>query len=280
MRHKTSSDEHFPVSMLIATRLKPLVRAYYLAARFADDIADNPQLLPDQKAEKLQAVRQAFLQPEANSDLQLIRGLGRLFAAERLDSSLFLDLLTAFERDCANRPIRVWEELLEYCRYSAAPVGRFMLAIHDENPTGYLPAENLSSILQILNHLNSLKEDLSLLQRCYIPLDLMQKYDVKPSDLGLSYTTPNVQALLKELISKTESMLSDIQVLPTLINSFLLRFNVCVILSLTNSVIQKNKKADILQNPQRPGLWDWGKALVSGFMRAAFCRHTRQGRLL
>ena len=280
VRQKTFHDEQFPVGLLTAPSLKPLILAYYQAARFADDIADNPWLSPEQKQKKLLAVRQAFLQPDTGSDLLVIRGLGRLFAAERLDTSLFLDLLTAFERDAAGHPVRIWEELLDYCRYSAAPVGRFMLAIHNENPSGYLPAENLCAILQILNHLNSLKEDLSLLGRCYIPADIMQKYGVRTGDLGLSYTTPQVKALLAEVIARVEALQADVLILPSLVKSFRLRFEIGVILSLTNSMIQKNKKADILQSPPSLGIWDWLKALASGFRRAVFCKYTGQGRAI
>ena len=87
VRQKTFHDEQFPVGLLTAPSLKPLILAYYQAARFADDIADNPWLSPEQKQKKLLAVRQAFLQPDTGSDLLVIRGLGRLFAAERLDAS-------------------------------------------------------------------------------------------------------------------------------------------------------------------------------------------------
>lgn len=280
MMHKTSQREDFPVSMLVSRRYKPLVNAYYQAARFADDIADNPMLSSAQKLEKLAAVREAFMQPDKSGDLQLIRGLGRLFVAERLDASLFLDLLEAFERDAAGKPIRIWEELIEYCRFSAAPVGRFMLAIHDESPNTYLPAENLCAVLQLLNHMSGIKEDLSLLRRCYIPQSMMDEYDVRASDLGLQTTLPEVRRLLVSLMLKIEKMQPDAEILPHLVKNFRLRVNVCVILSLINSMIQKYKNTDILQAGIHPKAGDWTKALFKGFFQALFCGWTRRERVL
>lgn len=84
--------------------------------------------------------------------------MGKLFGMENLANTLFLDLLTAFERDAENRQPEIWEQLIDYCKYSAAPVGRFMLAIHDENPSTYLPAETLCAALQIVNHIQDLKK--------------------------------------------------------------------------------------------------------------------------
>ena len=276
MRNPREHKEDFPVSFFIGKKLRPLVDAYYQAARFADDTADTPRLTPEQKTEKLAAVRSAFMQPSAGNDLQVVRGLGRLFVSERLDSSLYLDLLEAFGRDAANRPVRIWEELIDYCRYSAAPVGRFLLAIHDENPSAALPAENLCIILQLLNHLSDIKNDLSLLNRCYIPENLMKEYGVRKTDFGLSVSRPEVKRLLAEIMSRIEKMQADAALLPPLIKNFRLRLNACVILSLTNSVIKRHIKSDILQNPPRTAGTDWAKACIKGFFGALFCKTKQQ----
>ena len=280
MKHKTAKDEQFPVKQLVPASLRPLVDTYYQAAREADDIADNPCLQQDEKLRRLAAVREAFLQPSAADDRPEIRRLGKLFVAENLDASLFLDLLTAFERDAAGRPVRIWEELMDYCRYSAAPVGRFILAVHDEAPSAILPAEQLCIVLQMINHLGDIKQDLSQLGRCYIPQDMMQKYGVRPSDFGLNYTSSAVRELLDEMLSRTGAMLKEAALLPALIRNFRLRFNICVILSLTNSMLQKYKRADFLQNPPRPNMTDRLKAFCLGMIKALRNRPEGQGRVL
>ena len=281
MRHKvTYHNENFPIGMMFSSKLKPLVELYYQAARFADDIADSNILEKEKKLSKLEDITKAFLSPESGNNLTIIRKLGKMFAKERLDASLYTDLLKAFEKDAAGLKIHVWEELVDYCRYSAAPVGRFMLAISDENVSTYLPAENLCVLLQIIDHLSDIKEDLSLLGRIYIPSTIMKEYNVKDSDLGLNYTKPEVKLMLDEITKRLEKMQDDARILPKLIKKLSLRFEVCVILSLTSSMIKKYKKVDILQKSPKPHTIDWIKAFFVGSIRAVFCKKVHQGRVL
>ncbi len=272
MMHKTDKDEDFPVCFLASGELRTAIATYYTAARFADDVADNPFISSQDKLQKLEAVRQAFLHPDQADNLPIIRKLSSIFVAHNLDRSLYLDLLRAFEQDSDFSSIRVFQELIQYCRYSAAPVGRFMLALYQEHPMTYLPGENLCIVLQILNHLGHIKDDLSWLKRCYIPLDMIQSHGLKTSDFGLSYSSVEVINLLHDLAAKTSAMLADAQVLPRLIKNFRLRFEVCVILSLTNSVLKQCKNRDILQNPPRPDKWTWMKSIIVGLWRALFRR--------
>ena len=276
----TYHNENFPVGMMISSKLKPLVEIYYHAARFADNIADSNLLARDQKLSKLDDITKAFLAPESGNNLPLIRNLGKVFVKENLDASLYTDLLKAFEKDASEEKIQVWEELINYCRYSAAPVGRFMLAISNENVSTYLPAENLCVLLQIIDHLSDIKEDLSILGRVYIPSEIMKEYNVRKSDLGLSYTKPEVKAMLNDIIKRLEKMQDDAKILPRLIKGFGLRVEVGIIISLTNSMIKKYKKADILQQSPKPSFVDWIKAIFSGFFRAIFCKKVHQGRVL
>lgn len=271
----TYHNENFPVGMMVAPKMKYLVDMYYQAARFADDIADSNVLSKDQKLNKLEDISKAFLTPESGNNLLLIRNLGKMFVKENLDASLYTDLLKAFEKDASGIKIQIWEELIDYCRYSASPVGRFMLAISNENVSTYLPAENLCVLLQIIDHLSDIKEDLSFLRRVYIPSEIMKEYNVRESDLGLSYTKPEVKQMLNDIVQRLEKMQDDAKILPGLIKSFSLRFEICIILSLTNSMIKRYKKVDILQKSPKPTVLSWIKALVVGFFASVFCKKVR-----
>ena len=68
------------------------------------------------KLAKLENISKAFLNPNGGADIMSVRRLGKLFVANNLDASLFMDLLVAFERDVNNKPIRIWEELIDYSR--------------------------------------------------------------------------------------------------------------------------------------------------------------------
>ena len=80
-----------------------------------------------------------------------------------------LDLLIAFRRDATKLRYADWDELYDYCRYSAMPVGRHVLDLHGEDRATYVPSDALCTSLQVLNHLQDCAKDLAALDRCYLP---------------------------------------------------------------------------------------------------------------
>ena len=192
IRKKTAADENFPVaSLLIKKELRPLVRHYYNLARLADDIADNPRLKPREKLLQLNDLEDIFLNLKKNrrKKWQAAVILHEDFVKEQLDFSLVTDLFTAFRRDAENFRYQTWAQLTDYCRYSAVPVGRFMLAIHNENPATYLPAAALCTVLQIVNHIQDIKYDCLQLDRIYLPAEMMKEFGVAKKDLGAARET-------------------------------------------------------------------------------------------
>ena len=103
VKHKRPQDESFPVGKLVKKSLRPLVLAYYNAARSADDIADAQNLTREEKLAQLAETARAFHNKEAEGQFRAAADLGKLFEMENLANTLFLDLLTAFERDAENR---------------------------------------------------------------------------------------------------------------------------------------------------------------------------------
>ena len=273
MNRKQAKDENFPVGMLISPKLKNIVQTYYQAARDADDAADNPLLSAEQKKAVLDNIELAFRQPDRPTEFKSAAKLGRLFAAENLDSSLYTDLLTAFRMDAENQPIEIWEQLLNYCNYSAVPVGRFMLAIHNENPSSYLPAATLCAVLQITNHLQDLKKDAVNLQRFYLPHEMMEQHGARYSDIYLSFTKPALREVINETTDKLRMMLQDAEPIFKIVKNIRLKWELGVIFSLTNSMIKKIERRDVLHDNIRLNGFDWIKALGSGLNRILWQKH-------
>ena len=168
MRHKQQKDENFPVaSFLLGKGNRKIVTAYYNFARYGDDIADNPDLSEAEKTKRLEQLEQALYgKAERETEAhQIAEPLRKAFIAENLSFSLASDLLTAFRQDAACFHYETWGQLMAYCQHSAAPVGRFLLALHNENPSTYLPANALCAALQIVNHVQDLKYDAKTLKR-------------------------------------------------------------------------------------------------------------------
>ena len=123
---KGNTDENFPVaSILIQPRHREIVLAFYKFARTADDVADNQRAGADEKLRVLECMRTSLLGEDSAVEESV--ALRELLAERKLSNVHALDLLEAFRRDVSKLRYATWAELMEYCRFSAMPVGRFSL---------------------------------------------------------------------------------------------------------------------------------------------------------
>ncbi len=169
---KGRGDENFPVgSWLIRRELRPHVHAFYRFAREADDIADNPALAPDDKLRRLDRMGEVLdgAPGEASPAAAAMRAS---LAATGVTAQHCHDVLRAFRLDATKLRYRDWDDLMDYCRYSAAPVGRQLLDLHGETratwqrpPTrfSWQRAPGAGTILQ------DCAEDFRALDRVYLP---------------------------------------------------------------------------------------------------------------
>ena len=280
MNHQTAENSQSLIMRLCAKRFAALINTYNRGVSIVRGIADDPSSSTDEKLRRLENIRQAFLHPQTDDDYPAAKKLGKMFVTENLDASLFLDVLREYEQNAGAPHIRIWEELLGYCRALAAPEGRLILALYNERVSAVLPMEQLCIVCYLVDYLGRIKKDVSLQKRCLIPADIMQKYDVRPGDFGLNYTTPGADKILLELCGRIEKILKDVNMLPGQITNFTLRLKICVILSLTNSMLQKYKRIDFLQNPPCLNMADWLWAFVFGGLSAVKRKLFGQGHVL
>ena len=270
LRHKNKHQENFPVGMMMINReLRRLVSDYYTFARYADDIADNPHLKPQNKVEKLYELEEIFTGQKTykGQKLKFVQSLKFEFEKHNLSPSLATDLLIAFRKDSLGFDYQTWGQLVDYCKYSAAPVGKFMLAIHNEHPSTYLPATSLCVALQIVNHVQDLKYDISLLKRLYLPADIMQKFHLRKEDLLQNKSSLSLNKAKEYIMEKTQGLVKEGSLLPELIHNTCLRIEVCIILSLTNIMIRKILKGDILAQEIKLSHFDWIKGIFAGIFK-------------
>ena len=171
--------ENFPVaSWLCPARLRPAVVAIYAFARTADDIADEGSASPAERLADLAAYRDELA--------ACVRGgagfarwpgvfvpLAAAMRAYALPPALFEDLLSAFEQDVAKTRDAAGyasrDELLDYCRRSANPVGRLMLHLYGVHDAAALhQSDCVCTALQLINFWQDLSVDLPR-GRYYVP---------------------------------------------------------------------------------------------------------------
>jgi squalene synthase HpnC len=180
---KGHKDENFPVaSLLIAPRHRPPVMAFYKFVRAADDVADSATAAPEEKLALLELMR-ASLVGESNAIPEGVT-LRDILSARGLSPVHALDLLEAFRRDCTKSRYADWDELIDYCRYSAMPVGRFVLDVHGESPDLWPANDALCAALQVINHLQDCAKDYREINRVYIPEPLLAVAGIGVEALG------------------------------------------------------------------------------------------------
>lgn len=225
---KGPRDENFPVaSVLIRPSHRPLILAFYRFARAADDIADHATAPPAEKLRRLDAFR-ASLMGEADSADPAV-ALRIALAARNLTPQHGIELLEAFRRDVTMLRYPDWDALMDYCRYSAMPVGRFVLDVHGEDKDTWPASDALCAALQVINHLQDCRKDCRDLDRVYIPLDSMHAAGIGPEALLADEASPALRQVIIGLARRTQTLLAQARPFAGQIRDTRLSFEVTVI---------------------------------------------------
>jgi squalene synthase HpnC len=204
---KGHKDENFPVaSFLIAPKYRPAVMAFYHFVRFADDIADHATALPEEKLRLLEEMRTTLV-GTSDASPEGVR-LRAVLAQSGLDPVHALDLLEAFRRDVTKLRYNDWGDLLDYCRYSAMPVGRFVLDVHGECRDTWPANDALCAALQIINHLQDCAKDYRELNRVYLPQDVLAAAGVDVTALAAPAASPALKSVIAGLARKNAELLA------------------------------------------------------------------------
>jgi hydroxysqualene synthase len=242
---KTSRGENFPVaSALIARRHRAPILAYYRFARAADDVADHPTLSPKRKLALLDRL-EATLLGTCDADPAALP-LRKEIAARGLSPTHALDLLTAFRLDVGKRRYADWGELIDYCRYSAMPVGRFVLDVHGEDRASWPANDALCTALQIINHLQDCGRDYRTLDRVYLPLDALAASGTEVAALAAAEASPQLRACLSALAARTASLLPEAARLPGQVEDRRLAIETAVIVALARKLLALLRTRDPL----------------------------------
>ncbi|QHC35110.1 squalene synthase HpnC [Komagataeibacter xylinus] len=245
---KDAGDENFPVgSLLISRRLRPHVHAYYDFARVIDDIVDTDQLDAPAKIARLDAMEEVVLGTRLappRPDAQTAVRVGQTLRETGVPASTATDLIVAFRQDAVKNRYDSWEELEEYCRYSANPVGRFLLELHGEDPGTFGPSDALCTALQVLNHLQDCADDLRNLDRCYLPRPWLEQAEATIDDLRGRHASPGLRRVFNQLLDRVDELNRRASLLPGLIRDRRMRMEAAVIVGLSKRLAVRLRGED------------------------------------
>lgn len=206
--------ENFPVaSLLLPAHLRYAVSVIYQFAREADDIADEGDASESARLQALQSYEdqllliQAYIQPE----LPFFKTLQQVVRTHKLEVQSLLDLISAFKQDVVKTRYAGFEELLDYCRRSANPVGRLMLQLYAaDTPQNRLWSDQICTALQLINFYQDIAIDLQKhgqQGRIYLCQDEMQAAGITEHDLHLQRLDDTWQAFFLYNVARAEQFL-------------------------------------------------------------------------
>jgi squalene synthase HpnC len=167
-------------------KLRHPVQVIYAFARSADDFADEGDVPDTVRLANLESFRLEIKKIEAgeSTNSALFYALAEVIHKHQLPLQPFYDLLDAFSQDVVQKRYATFDELMDYCRRSANPVGNLMLHLYEKaTPENLFMSDAICSALQLINFWQDVKIDF-VKPRIYIPQDDLQRFGVTEKQIG------------------------------------------------------------------------------------------------
>jgi squalene synthase HpnC len=194
------------VSFLLPARLHQHFYNVYAFCRWADDLGDeignteeSLRLLEWWRGELAGMYR-------GRAEHPVFVALQQTVSKCRIPEEPFADLIRAFVQDQTVTRYREWDHLIDYCRYSANPVGRLVLYL-----CGYADAERqrlsdcTCTALQLANFWQDVTVD-ALKDRVYLPLRLLERHGCRVDDIFARRFTPQFRDAMREAVEKAREL--------------------------------------------------------------------------
>lgn len=218
--------ENFPVaSRLLNKKLRQPISVVYAFARSADDFADEGDFdaaqrltMLDHYIQQLQQIEQALKLTSAENNTAfyyesqdpIFTALADVIYKFQLPISLFYDLLSAFKQDVVTLRYETFDDLLDYCRRSANPIGRILLYLnHSASAENLLFSDAICSALQLINFYQDIAQDIDENNRLYLPLEEMSHFKVTIEAIQQHINNKHTHKLLQQQLHRTQQLLES-----------------------------------------------------------------------
>lgn len=208
----TNHYENFPVaSLLLPARLRPAVQAIYAFARSADDIADEGDASAEARHAALNAYEVALdrIEQKKPAENDLFKSLETIIIEYALPMAPFRALLSAFKQDVVTSRYENFEDLLDYCRRSANPVGCLMLHLYGAaTEQNMRDSDAICSALQLINFWQDVAIDWNK-QRIYLPLEDLRRFNVSQAHIASAVNDRAWRNLMQFEVMRVRKMMLE-----------------------------------------------------------------------
>lgn len=203
--------ENFPVaSWFLPKKLRLPISVIYAFARHADDLADEGELNDSERYKALEHYQADFEKAlkDSYSDNPLFFALTDVIKNHQLPTNLFFDLLTAFKMDTKTKRYANFDDVLNYCHYSANPVGRLLLHLHKQNTAENLQnSDAICTALQLINFYQDIHQDIQENNRIYIPTNELAQFNITEQHFSEQINDVNMQRLMQFQTERAEKLM-------------------------------------------------------------------------
>lgn len=265
-----SHYENFPVvSLLVPKKLQKHIAVVYWFARTADDFADEGNLSGDERMNSLIKFEQRFtcaISGESENFLEI--ALAETIKTKNLNPNHFLNLLKAFKQDVTKKRYNNFDEVLDYCKHSANPVGRIILELFDiRDPEAFAYSDRICTALQLTNFLQDSSIDFER-GRIYYPVSEMEKFGVEEKLFEIKENNHNFQQLVEYNLVRIERLFDEGKNLFPFLNG---RLKIEVVWTVYGGQAILNKirrnKFDVLNSRQSLSRFDNFKLIVKSVLK-------------
>jgi len=211
LKFTKSHYENFPVvSFLIPKNLRKHVAIIYWFARTADDYADEGNFSKGEQLEKLNNFEfrlKQLLNGKAESDYEF--ALANTIIEKKLTTENFYNLIKAFKQDVIKKRYENFDEVIDYCKHSANPVGRLILELYDirkEEAIKY--SDKICTALQLTNFLQDVSIDYKK-GRIYLPKDEMEMLQITEKLFEYKENNHKLKQLVKHYIDRIQYLFDE-----------------------------------------------------------------------
>jgi hydroxysqualene synthase len=244
---KASKDENFPVgSFLLSKAVRPHVAVFYAFARAIDDVADNPELAPQEKVDRLDGFDKALMGLNDDPAFEKAHIVRSSLIYTGVPIQHCRDLISAFKQDAVKSRYDDWDELIDYCDRSAAPVGRYLLDLHGVSKDLYPASDALCNALQVINHLQDCQEDYREMNRVYLPQDWMAGAKIDVDALNKPFTGRGLRQVIDVCLNETAELLNIARQLPGPMSSRRLAMESAAIIRIAERLVDELRLRDPL----------------------------------
>jgi squalene synthase HpnC len=199
------------VSLLLPRRLHQDFFNVYAFCRWADDLGDEMGS-PERSLELLAWWRAELEAMYAGKTRHpVFVALRETIERHAIEQQPFADLIRAFVQDQRVSRYETYEQVLDYCVYSANPVGRLVLHLggyRDDDRRRLSDAT--CTALQLANHWQDVRRDFEERDRIYLPADSMVRhgygYEALAQDIAAGRSSEGFRSMMAELVDRAEAL--------------------------------------------------------------------------